>query len=109
MRVVEDLPSTETKESELVAAVAPVQGNRQYHPARRAPEVIGVANSDLQLAALTQRGGACEPGRVARDYKQCHSDAVDESLDADARLARHGTQRLLIPVGTGTVTPQLST
>src|SRR5262245_33317268 len=109
MRVVKDLSPTETKESELVAAVAPVQGNRQYHPVRRAPEVIGVANSDLQHAALTQRRGASEPGPVARDQKQCHCDAMDESLDAGARLARHGEQRLLLPVVTGTVALQLST
>src|SRR5215467_3814903 len=98
MRVVKDLSPTETKESELVAVITPVHGNRHYHPARRAPEVIGVADSDLQLAALTQRGGASEPGRVARDQKQCHSEAVDKRLDADARLARHGKRRLLLQV-----------
>src|SRR5690348_12734975 len=95
--VVENLPRTEAKESELVAAIAPVQGNRQYHPTGRAPEVIGIANSDLQFAALTQRLGACEPGCVARGKKQCHRG---KSLDADARLARHEKQRLPLSVVT---------
>src|SRR5215472_9604299 len=96
--VVKNLPRTETKQSELVAAVAPVQGNRQYHPTRRAPEMIGVANSDLQFAAFTQRLGAGQPGQVAHDKEQCQCGAVDESLDADPQLARHEKFPLLLVI-----------
>src|SRR5215469_2861645 len=60
VRVVKDLSPAETKESELIAAVAPVQGNRNYHPPGAAPEVVRLTDSDLQFAALTQRLGTCE-------------------------------------------------
>ena len=97
MRVVKDLSRTETKESELVAAVAPVQRHWQYDPTRRAPEVIRVADSDLQFAALTQRLRGNEPRYAARAKKQSYCGPLHESFDVSSFSTR-GKQRSWLPV-----------
>src|SRR5262249_17192393 len=85
------------------------------HPAQRASGfrtgtvALSTSLQIAPLAALTQRFGTCEPRHVGRGKKQWHCGAVDESLDADARLARHEKQRLPLPVVTGTLMLRLST